>query len=82
MLLLGTLSDLQSHKEVQECWMATQQALKPGGLLVMEVIHPEDVFDGAFVQGEMWEAPLVDGQEVIMEYGTDDDLFDVETQVW
>lgn len=81
MLLLGTLSHLHTTAEVRSCWESVLRALNPSGILVIELQHPADMFDGAFTRGDMWQAPLENEQEVIMEFGTDDDFFDVETQV-
>lgn len=79
-ILLGTLSHLQTNEEVLQCWEATLAALKPGGVLVIELLHPNDVFDGTFAQGDFWEADY-EGGKVIVEFGTDDDQYDSRSQV-
>ena len=40
LLLLGTLNHLQDQSEALECFRAAKQALRPGGLLLIEAHHP------------------------------------------
>ena len=81
LLLLGTMNHLQTHDQAQCCLDAAYVALKPGGLLLIELQHPHDLFDGSFIKGDFWEADLEADKQVILEYGTDDDWFDPVQQV-
>ena len=81
LLLLGTMNHLQTHDQAQCCLDGAYVALKPGGLLLIELQHPHDLFDGSFIKGDFWEADLEADKQVILEYGTDDDWFDPVQQV-
>lgn len=52
-------------------------------MLIMELPPVGPIFDGSFIEGDHWENPVPgqEGVQIIMEYGTDDDEFDSETQV-
>jgi hypothetical protein len=81
----NTMSHLHSNDDARDCWESVYAALKPGGLLVVEVDNIDDIFTGAFIEGSFWEAPILglDDKEdalVIMEYGTEDDSFNPESQ--
>lgn len=83
LLLFNTMLHLHSNHDAQDCFSCICKALKPGGLLVVELPPVRDIFDGSFVNGEYWESPIKgrEGIELITEYGTDDDEFDAESQV-
>ena len=78
-LLLGSIGHLLTNEDAIQCFIATAAALRPGGLLIVELPTPEDLFDGAFILGDAWDAHL-DGQEIVVTYGQDDDSFDPLSQ--
>jgi len=82
-IALNGMGHLHSNDDARDCWESTAAALGPGGLLVLEVDLPNNLFDGSFIEGATWEAPIIgaEGAQVIMEYGTEDDVFDPESQV-
>ena len=83
LLLFNTMgSHLHSNDDARDCFNCSFEALKPGGLLIIELPPTRDVFDGSFALGELWEEPVKghDDMQLILEYGTDDDEFDPETQ--
>ena len=43
-MLCGTLSHLLSNGDALACFAAVARCLAPGGCLVLEMLHPEDVF--------------------------------------
>lgn len=50
LLPLGTLAHALTNDDVLRWLAAVGNALRPGGLLVLELPHPADVFDGALVE--------------------------------
>ena len=81
MLLFNTAAHLLTNEAAISCFRATVAALRPGGLFVLELPMPEDLFDGAFALGDAWDAVTADGQRLIVEYGIEGDDFDTITQV-
>ena len=79
-LLLGSMGHLITNDDAIQCFTAAATALRPDGLLIVELPSPEDLFDGAFILGDVWDAQL-DGQEIVVTYGQDDDAFDPLSQV-
>lgn len=62
------------------------QHLAPGGLFVLELAHPGDLFDGTLIIGdggrETWELEAeAAGQKLFVEWGRDMDEFDPVSQV-
>ena len=47
-ILLGSLTDLHTHQAALACLRAVHAALIPGGLFVIELDPPGDIFDGSF----------------------------------
>lgn len=43
-MLCGTLSHLLSNEDALACFAAVARCLAPGGCLVLEMLHPEDIF--------------------------------------
>ncbi len=82
LLLFNTMHHLHSNDDARECFNCSFEALKPGGLLIIELPPTRDVFNGSFTLGEYWEEPLQGHEDLqlITEYGTDDDEFDPESQ--
>ena len=79
-LLLGSIGHLLTNDDAIQCFTATAAALRPGGLLIVELPSPEDLFDGAFIVGDAWDAQL-DGQDILVSYGQEEDPFDPLGQV-
>jgi hypothetical protein len=50
LLPLGTLAHALTNDDALRWLAAAGNALRPGGLLVLELPHPADVFDGALVE--------------------------------
>lgn len=45
-MLCGTLSHLLDNDAALACFSAVSRSLAPGGCLVLEMLHPEDIFGG------------------------------------
>ncbi|WIA32247.1 hypothetical protein OEZ86_003094 [Tetradesmus obliquus] len=82
--LLGTLSHMLDNKQAAACFKRVAQHLRPGGLFVLELAHPGDLFDGSLLLqdtgAEMWEVDKP-GRKMMVVWGTDVDQFDPESQV-
>eukprot|EP00882_Tetradesmus_deserticola_P031463 GHRQ01035578.1.p1 GENE.GHRQ01035578.1~~GHRQ01035578.1.p1 ORF type:complete len:174 (+),score=94.51 GHRQ01035578.1:2-523(+) len=82
--LLGTLSHMLDNKQAAACFRRVAQQLRPGGLFVLELAHPGDLFDGSLLLqdtgAEMWEVDKP-GRKMMVVWGTDVDQFDPETQI-
>lgn len=50
LLPLGTLAHALTNDDALSWLIAARNALLPGGILVLELAHPADVFDGAFIE--------------------------------
>ena len=51
MCLLGTFSHMLDNESAVSAFKAVARHLRPGGLLVLELAHPGDLFDGTFIIG-------------------------------
>eukprot|EP00879_Flechtneria_rotunda_P020693 GHRR01021778.1.p2 GENE.GHRR01021778.1~~GHRR01021778.1.p2 ORF type:complete len:166 (+),score=42.54 GHRR01021778.1:1026-1523(+) len=82
--LLGTLSHMLDNRQAAACFQHVAKHLRPGGLFILEVAHPGDLFDGSLLLqdtgAEMWEVDRP-GRKLMVVWGTDMDNFDLETQV-
>eukprot|EP00775_Hariotina_reticulata_P001683 gene1683-2027_t len=82
--LLGTLSHLLDNKSAAKCFRCVADHLRPGGLFVIELAHPGDLFDGSLLLqdtgAEMWEVDKPSGKLMVV-WGTDVDMFDPQTQI-
>ena len=79
-MLLGTLAHVLTNEAAIRSFLAIAAVLKPGGLFVLELASPEDLFDGAFALGDAWDATAEGGQKLVVEYGTEGDEFDSISQ--
>ena len=81
-ILLGTAAHLTDTDTAVGCLRGAATALAPGGIVVLELEHPYDLFDGTLTaaQGDAWDRE-VDGVKVLVEWGREGDFFDVATHV-
>jgi SAM-dependent methyltransferase len=64
--LNGTFSHMHTNADARDCFRAAHNALKPGGLLVVELNHPSCLFDGGLISsGDTWEIENEDCQAEI-----------------
>ena len=84
-ILLGTAAHLTTLEEAEACLRAAAAAAAPDGLVVLELEHPFDLFDGQLMDahGDAWDREIEGGggTKVLVEWGREGDAFDVETQV-
>jgi len=81
-VLLGTAAHLTDTDDAIGCLRGINHALAPGGIALLELEHPYDLFEGQLMdaQGDAWDRE-VDGVKVLVEWGREGDEFDVETHV-
>jgi len=81
-LLLGTAAHLLETDDAISCLQGAAAALAPGGIMVLELEHPFDLFEGTLLDahGDAWESE-VDGVKVLVEWGRAGDPFDVTTHI-
>mmetsp|Transcript_65801 Transcript_65801/g.208253 ORF Transcript_65801/g.208253 Transcript_65801/m.208253 type:complete len:387 (-) Transcript_65801:43-1203(-) len=82
LILLGSLNHLLDNQAVVDCFKSAAAVLSPKGTMVVEVGHPQDLWDGQVMQelGDAWENEQ-DGSTVLVEWGREGDGFDPVTQV-
>ncbi|KAK9820975.1 hypothetical protein WJX81_005721 [Elliptochloris bilobata] len=82
-LPLGTLAHALSNEAAMATLRACRQALRPGGLLILELTHPEDIFNGQLLAGDTWDIEAEeDAPALMVEFGSEEtDEIDAETQV-
>ncbi|PNW76619.1 hypothetical protein CHLRE_11g467740v5 [Chlamydomonas reinhardtii] len=85
MCLLGTFSHLLDTDQAISSFRSAAAHLRPGGILLLEMAHPGDLFDGTLIIGEsgkeVWELPQENGDKVFVEWGAEFDNFDPVTQI-
>ncbi|OUS42372.1 S-adenosyl-L-methionine-dependent methyltransferase [Ostreococcus tauri] len=84
-MLLGTAAHLLTHDDAIRCLRAVRRNLKPGGIFVVELEHPWDLFSGDIREGagDAWDREDEErGVKVFVEWGRDGDNFDIETQIY
>jgi len=84
-MLLGTVAHLLTYDDAISCMTSVRKHLKPGGLFVVELEHPWDLFSGDLSEGvgDAWDRVDEErGVKVLVEWGRDGDEFDIETQVY
>ena len=81
-ILLGTAAHLVDTDDAVACLRGAADALRPGGVVILELEHPFDIFDGQLMdaQGDAWDRE-VDGVKILVEWGREGDYFDVATHV-
>ena len=84
-VLLGTAAHLTALEDAEACLRGAAECLAPGGIVVLELEHPYDVFDGQLMDahGDAWDREIdsTSGLKVLVEWGREGDPFDVETQI-
>ncbi|KAK9812874.1 hypothetical protein WJX72_005033 [[Myrmecia] bisecta] len=80
-MLLGTAAHLLHSRDLLACFQSVRKALRPGGLFVMELMHPMALFDGTGIIGDSWTAGAPGGPCYLVEYGLPEDEFDAAAQV-
>ncbi|KAL4421094.1 hypothetical protein ABPG77_009621 [Micractinium sp. CCAP 211/92] len=85
-ILLGSLAHCLDNGAALACFKELSQAVRPGGLLVLELPHPSDLWGGYCLEDEQfveaWDAQSEDGSKtVLVEWGREGDTFDLQQQV-
>ena len=84
-VLLGTAAHLTAPEDAEACLRGAAECLAPGGIVVLELEHPYDLFDGQLMDahGDAWDREVENGGglKVLVEWGREGDPFDVETQI-
>ena len=84
-VLLGTAAHLTALEDAEACLRGAAECLAPGGIVVLELEHPYDLFDGQLMDahGDAWDREVENGGglKVLVEWGREGDPFDVETQI-
>eukprot|EP00873_Tetraselmis_striata_P036882 jgi/Tetstr1/457146/TSEL_043796.t1 len=85
LILMGTLQHMLTNKDALAAMGSARDALRPGGLLVLELAHPYDLWDGTLAgseeYSEVWDSDLGGGRKLYIEWGREGDPFDGLTQV-
>lgn len=81
-LPLGTLAHALTNEDAVATLRSCRNALRPGGLLVVELPHPEDIFNGQMLLGDSWDIEAEAARPALMvEFGSEEhDEFDSATQ--
>jgi len=85
-MILGTFAHLLDIEAALQCLHSTHAALKPGGILVLELVHPADAFDGSLLEPADWDEAGQQPEEckpgeLAVQYGKAGDHFDPIEQV-
>ncbi len=79
-LLLAGYAELRTLSYLVIC-----RLVRPGGLLVLELSHPDELFSGSFFSPDefvdAWDAAVGD-KSVLVEWGREGDDFNSTTQVF
>lgn len=85
LILMGTLQHMVRNADAVAALRAARDALRPGGLLLLEMAHPYDLWDGTLAgseeYAEVWDSELADGSKLYIEWGREGDPFDGLSQV-
>jgi hypothetical protein len=79
-ILMDSASYLFTNDAVLQHLRAAAAALRPGGLYVLEMAHPRDLFGVGRSVTTRWEAAR-GAKRVRVEWGHEDDAFDPVTQI-
>lgn len=86
-ILLGSMQHMLATDDAIACFQSAHAALKPGGTLVVELPHPQEVLGVVECTRNEWTVPL-DGlddsdstKKIVIVWGDEDDPLDPVTQV-
>lgn len=86
-ILLGSMQHLLTANDAIACFQSAHVALKPGGTLIVELPHPQEVLGVVECTRNEWTVPL-DGldddestKKIVIVWGDEDDPLDPVTQV-
>lgn len=86
-ILLGSMQHMLTTDDAIACFQSAHEALKPGGTLVVELPHPQEVLGVVECTRNEWTVPL-DGLEendsrkkIMVVWGDEDDPLDPVSQV-
>ncbi|KAK9812126.1 hypothetical protein WJX73_009404 [Symbiochloris irregularis] len=79
-LLHGSVAELHTHEAALSCLRCICQALSREGLLVLEMLHPKEIFTGTFFEPLEWDFEF-EGQDWTMCYGREGDLLNPFSQI-
>jgi ubiquinone/menaquinone biosynthesis C-methylase UbiE len=83
-ILLGTLSHLHSNADVIRCFKRVGEHLTEGGILLLELAHPSQLFSLPMELGtEAWDVRMADEEkeDIVVQYGLEEDIFDPVNQL-
>ncbi|KAI7841824.1 hypothetical protein COHA_004353 [Chlorella ohadii] len=85
-ILLGSLAHCLDNGAALRCFAELSKAVRPGGLLVLELPHPSDLWGGYCLEEEQfieaWDAESEDkSKTVLVEWGREGDHFDLQEQI-
>lgn len=81
-MLCGTMSHLLTNVDALGCFESAARSLRSKGCLILEMVHPEDLFGGSLELGTVWDiAATPDHPALSVAYGSEGDIFDPLTQV-
>lgn len=86
-MILGTFAHLLESSAALQCLHSIHAALKPNGILVLELAHPTDAFNGSLFEPEDWDEgdeqqpDQGSAGEIAVQYGKPGDQFDPVEQV-
>ena len=78
---LGTFQHMLTNEDAVNCFKSTAKYMSTGSILVVEVSHPQELFNLGDVSAEEWVRELEDGRILSAQWGSPDDIFDPITQV-
>mmetsp|Transcript_16341 Transcript_16341/g.45547 ORF Transcript_16341/g.45547 Transcript_16341/m.45547 type:complete len:351 (-) Transcript_16341:209-1261(-) len=86
LIMMGTLQHMLSNDDAIKAVGGAKDAVRSGGLIVLECAHPYDLWDGTLVTNseeylEVWDGDTADGGKLYVQWGTEGDPFDALTQV-
>lgn len=85
-ILAGSLQHLTTNTDVIACMNSINKALSPQGTLILELPHPNEVFQMVDSTTNSWEVPLEDDEgheygQLLVVWGDEDDEIDPIQQV-
>lgn len=80
LLLLGSAAYLTGLDQVLGCFASAARALAPGGVLVLELPHPRELFGGEAITDDRWTV-RDGGTRVDVRWGAETDTFDPVRQI-